>query len=141
VAREGINPSNLVQHLTKPVLTWVQGVHKILNGAVDMGLAKGNAPTSAGINAGVYTQFDKGNSSGVLIRVAAQGVTNTGAPYNWAAVNVGIVINHGLLRQPIGFKIVDKDKTVDIYRTAAPDKDQITVAPTDNTASVTLYVF
>ena len=36
-----------------------------------MGTAKGNAPSTAGVNAGVYTQFEKGNGSGTLIRIAA----------------------------------------------------------------------
>jgi len=136
-----LNPQNLVTIIPPEQLKVAQSVHQILSGNIDMGVAVGNAPASAGVNAGVYTKFQQGNSSGVLIRIAAHGVTGTGAPYNWTTNNTGVKINHGLLRQPIGFKIVDKDKTVDIYRTVAPDKNQITLAPTDATASVTVYVF
>jgi hypothetical protein len=135
------SPQSFTQKVAAEVYRWAASVKQVLDANVDMGTPTGNAPNSAGINAGVYTQFEQGNSTGVLIRIAANGVTGTGAPYNWAGANVGVVINHGLLRKPIGFKIVDKDKTVDVYRTAAPDKDQITLAPTDNTASVTVYVF
>jgi hypothetical protein len=123
---------------------FVQSVKKVFSGNVDMGVATGNTPTNAGtygINAGVYSQFDQGNGSGVLIRIAANGVTGTGASYNWGTTGTGIVINHGLLRQPIGFHVVDADKSVQVYRTAAPDSNQITLASTDNSASVTVYVF
>lgn len=120
---------------------WTQSVQQVMNGNVDMGTPTGNAPESAGVNAGVYTQFQKGNGSGVLVRIAANGVAGTGAPYSWAGSNVGIPIIHGLLRKPIGFHVVDQDKQVSIYRTAPPDENQITLAPTDNTASVTVYIF
>jgi hypothetical protein len=123
---------------------FVQSVNQVLNKNVDMGTPTGNTPTNVGtygINAGVYNQFQQGNGSGVLIRIAAHGLAGSGASYNWAGAGVGIVLNHGLLRQPIGFKIVDKDKAVDVYRTAAPDQNQITLACTDITASVTVYVF
>jgi hypothetical protein len=135
------NPNAFAQSLDPLHRQFVQSVDQTLNGGVDMGTPTGNAPDSAGVNAGVYTKFKQGNSSGVLIRIAAQGVTDTGADYEWGAVSTGIVINHGLLRKPIGFKIVDMDKPVQVYRTAPPDKQQITLAPTDNTASVTIYVF
>ncbi len=135
------DPNTFAHDLPVTHRQWVQSVQEVVNGNVDMGTPKGNAPSSAGVNAGVYTQFDKGNGSGVLIRVAAQGVAGTGASYNWGGIGVGIVINHGLLRQPIGFHVVDQDKPVQVSRTASPDKNQITLAPTDNTASVTVYVF
>jgi hypothetical protein len=135
------NPQVVARQVSREHLTLMQSVNNVLTGNIDMGSPTGNAPSSAGVNAGVYTQFQKGNGSGVLIRVAANGVTGTGASYNWGAANVGIVINHGLQRKPIGFHVVDKDGVVDIYRTAAPDENQITLAPTDNTKSVTVYVF
>jgi len=134
------NPTAFIKELSSNMRTWVQSVHLQFNGNVDMGSGTATAPSSAGINAGVFTQFKQGNSSGVLIRVAGHGVVGSGASYNWPAAG-SLVLNHGLLRQPIGYKIVDKDKTVDVFRTVAPDKNQITLQPTDNTASVTLYVF
>jgi len=97
-------------------------------------------PNDGSVNAGVYTGFDKGNSSGVLIRIDAHGSSNPGVTYTWPSSG-GVKISHGLGRQPIGFKIVDKDKAVDVYRTAPPDKDFITLAATDISASVTVYVF
>lgn len=135
------DPNTFAHELPITHRQWIQSTQNVLQGNIDMGTPSGNAPTSAGVNAGVYTQFEKGNGSGVLIRIAAQGVSDTGAPYNWGGSNVGVIINHKLLRKPIGFHVVDQDKSVDIYRTAAPDENQITLAPTDNTASVTVYVF
>lgn len=135
------NPQTFAATVPRQQLQQSQSVYNTLNGNTDFGTPTGNAPTGAGVNAGVYTQFARGNGSGVLIRIAANGVTGTGAPYNWAGSNVGVPINHGLQRQPIGFIVCDKDKTVDIYRTAAPNSTQITLAPTDNSASVTVYIF
>ena len=134
------NPSIMADKLTHHMRVWVQSVHETLNNGVVMGTPKSSHPLDGSVNARVYNVFDKGNSSGVLIRVAASGSTGTGAPYSWPASG-SLKIAHGLLRQPIGFKIVDKDKTVDVFRTAPPDKDFITLAPTDKTASVTLYIF
>lgn len=135
------DPNSFVHEL--PVLhrQWTQSVNQTLNGAVDMGTPKGNAPDSAGVNAGVYTQFERGNGSGVLIRVAATGVFDTGAPYNWTAPATGLVINHALKRKPIGFHVVDADGQAQVYRTAPPDENTITLATTDDTVSVTVYVF
>ena len=133
---------NTFAHRLEPVhRQWVQSIQDTLQSNVDMGTPKGNAPDSAGVNAGVYTQFDRGNGSGVLIRIAAAGVTDTGASYNWTTAGVGIAINHGLQRKPIGFHVVDQDKAVQIYRTAPPTSEIITLAPSDETASVTIYVF
>lgn len=139
---KSVNPQLLANKVNREVLGWAQSIHQVVNGGVDMGTPAGaRVPASGGINAGVYTQFNQGNSTGVLIRIAANGVSNTGASYNWAGVNVGVAIKHGLGRQPIGFHTVDADKDVRLYRTAAPDATQITLAPTDNTASVTVYIF
>jgi hypothetical protein len=136
------DPNTFAPSLPTTQRQWTQSIQQVLTGNVDMGTPTGTAaPSSAGVNSGVFTQFTQGNQTGVLIRIAANGVTDTGASYNWAVTGTGVVINHGLLRQPIGFKLVDKDKTVDVYRTAAPDSNQITLASTDNTASVTVYVF
>lgn len=128
-------PSLPVQHKQ-----WVQSTQQVLTGNVDMGTATAQSAES-GVNKGVYTQFKKGNGSGILIRIAANGVANSGASYNWAGTSVGISINHGLGRQPIGFHVVDQDKAVQVFRTAPPDDQTLTLAPSDNTASVTIYVF
>jgi hypothetical protein len=138
------DPNTFAHELPVAHRQFVQSVNDVLNSNVDMGTPQGNTPTNAGtygINAGVYSQFKQGNGSGVLIRIAANGVVGTGATYNWGTTGTGVLINHGLLRQPIGFHVVDADKDVRVYRTAAPDQNQITLASTDNTSSVTVYVF
>lgn len=134
------DPNSFAPALPTAHKQWVQSVQGVLSGDVDMGQPTGNAPTTAGINAGVYTQFKKGNGSGVLIRIAANGVTGTGAQYNWPSSG-NLVINHGLLRQPIGFHVVDADGNANVYRAAAPDSNQITLATTNNAVSHTIYVF
>jgi hypothetical protein len=134
------DPNTIAHTLPVAHRQFLQSVNNVLTGNVDMGTAKGNAPSTAGVNAGVYTQFDKGNGSGTLIRIAANGSTDTGAAYNWPSSG-SLVINHGLLRQPIGFHVVDQDKNAPVSRTAPPDSDQITLTTTDPTASHTIYVF
>jgi len=137
---QSLNPQNLSADISPKELKQHQSVHQVLSGNVDLGTGTGTAPPSSGVNAGVYTQFAKGNGSGILIRIAANGITNSGADYNWP--NSGsLVINHGLLRQPIGWHIVDADGVSTIHRTAAPDSNQITLATTDKTVSNTIYVF
>src|SRR5215831_18767751 len=115
------NPSVLSNRVDNETRIWMQSVHKTLNSGVDMGVPalNGSQSKDGTVNAGVYTQFDRGNSSGVLIRVAASGLTGTGASYNWpTSIAQSVVITHGLGRQPIGFYVVDKDGPIDVYRTA-----------------------
>lgn len=135
------DPNTFAPSLPTVHRQWIQTVQQTLTGNVDMGTPTGNAPASAGVNAGVYTQFQQGNGSGVLIRIAANGVADTGAPYNWGATGADVVINHGLQRQPIGFHVVDQDNPVQVYRTAPPTDQTLTLASSDNTVSVTVYVF
>ena len=136
-----LDPNSFAHELPITHRQFVQSVNNVLNGAIDMGTPTGNAPDSSGINAGVYTQFDRGNGSGVLIRIAAVGVTNSGAPYRWLATATGLVINHTLKRKPIGFHVVDQDGQCQVYRTAPPNENTITLATSDDTVSVTVYVF
>lgn len=133
------NPSSFLMQLTDQMQVWVQSVHKTINGNMDLGVPLKQCPT-AGTNFGVYTQFDKGNGSGILVRVDAHGSTGTGASYTWPAAGA-LTISHGLGRQPIGFKLVDCDKDVRVFRTASPTTKEILLQPTDTTASVTLYIF
>ena len=125
------NPSGFAEKMHPEMLKWSQSVHQVLTAGVDMGTPSGCNPQDGSVNAGVYTKFERGNSSGILYRVNASDWDGSGA----------IVIHHGLLHQPIGFKIVDKDKTVDVFRTAPPTTDTITLQATDPSASVTLYIF
>lgn len=134
------NPSSVITDLTMHMRKWVQSVHKTVNGALDLGVATGCQPQDSTVNAGVYTQFEKGNGSGILVRIAANGLVGTGALYNWPAVG-DLSVVHELGRQPIGFHVVDSDKDVRVFRTAAPTQQLLTLKPTDITASVTLYIF
>jgi hypothetical protein len=130
---KSINPVDHCLGMPRQQLQWAQTVHTVLNGGVSLGV-----PTSKNL-AGVYNNFNQDTSDGVLIRIGASGTTEQ--KYTWTASNVGVVINHELQRQPIGFHVVDSDKDVRIYRTTTPNTNQITLAPTDATANVTLYIF
>lgn len=135
-----VNPSNFLNDLPELQRQWVQNLHKTVNGALDLGVATKRQALDGSVNAGVYNNFVKGNGSGILIRVDAHG-TNNGAPYTWPGAGTPLQIIHGLGRKPIGYHVVDMDKDVRVFRTAAPTSTILTVQPTDNTASVTLYIF
>jgi hypothetical protein len=94
-------------------------------------------PTSKDLT-GQYNEFQKGNGSGVLIRIGATG--STGNAYTWPSSG-NLVINHGLLRQPIGCHIVSSDKQLTHCQPVAPDENNITLLPSDPTANATIYVF
>lgn len=126
-----LNPQHMQAKITPEHLRWAQSVHKTLAGGVDMGIPTGTDST------GVFNTFDQGNSSGVLLRV---GSSTSAEPISWPTTG-SLVISHNLGRQPIGFKIVDKDKPVDVSRTAPPTTSTISLTPTDRTANVTLYIF
>lgn len=126
-----INPSNINFNKHDGALRNAQSVFKVLNGGVQEA-----QPTSTD-TLGVYNRFEADNGSGVMLRIGASGSTE---PIKWVASNVGLVINHGLHRQPIGFQLWDKDKTCDVYRTAVPTIDTITLACTDATVNVTVYI-
>ena len=117
--------------ITPEHLKWAQNVDKAFNGNVDMGVPTGTD------SSGVYNKFEQGNSTGVLVRVGANGSSES---VQWDATGA-VTIQHGLGRQPIGFKIVDKDGTVDVWRTAVPTDKQITLKSSSPSTNVTLYVF
>lgn len=126
-----LNPQHMQAKIAPEHLRWTQSVHKTLTQGVDMGIPTGTDST------GVYNKFDPGNSSGILIRV---GASTSSEIIKWPSSG-SLSIQHGLGRQPIGFKIVDKDKPVDVSRTAPPTTSIIQLVPTDSTANVTLYIF
>lgn len=134
------NPTSFVAELTPHHTRWVQSVHKALNAGINFGTGSATNPATGGVNAGVYTQFEKGNGDGELVRIAGAGVGGTGALYEWPSSG-SLVINHTLGRKPVGFHLVDSDKDVRIFRTASPTITQISLQPTDSSASVTLYIF
>jgi hypothetical protein len=128
-----INPVDMARELPREHLQWVQSVHKEINGGLDIGRPVSKDST------GTWSTFNQGNGNGVLIRVGAAGTSN--GRYNWTAANVGVVINHGLNRQPVGYHVVDMDKMVTVFRTVVADAIQITLAPSDATVNVTVYIF
>jgi len=134
------DPNTFAHKLPISHRQWVQSVQSVLQSNVDMGTPTGSAPNTAGVNAGVYTQFQQGNGSGILIRIAATASTDTGAPYNWDGSGAALV-SHNLKRQPIGFHVVDQDGPATVHRTAPPTTTQIALSITDATVSVTVYVF
>jgi hypothetical protein len=130
-----INPSSSNMKTVANVLRWAQSVFKMSNGAT--AIAQPGQGASQDAN-GVYNEFIKDNVDCVLLYIGANG---SGATLSWAASNTGQAINHGLLRQPIGFIPVYKNKTCDIYSTATPTTNNITLAITDDTATTIVMVF
>lgn len=134
-----LNPVDFARELATNTMRWAQSVHKILNGAVDMGV-----PTQKDAT-GNYNTFSQGNASGVLIRIGANG--SSGNTIIWAAAAAPITIQHGLVdsmnqpRQPIGVHLVNSDKDLRVWQPTAPTTANIFLAPSDNTANATVYVF
>lgn len=124
---------NTFAHKLDPIhRQWTQSVQETLTGNVDMGTATSKDST------GQYNKFDQGNGSGKLIRIGATGTT--GNDYTWPASGP-LVINHGLLRQPIGCHIVSSDNDLRVWQPSSPDDNSITLHPSDNTVNSTVYVF
>ena len=127
-----INPSQSNFNRRGGALRNAQSVYKVLTAGVALAQPTGTDAT------GVYNSFEQDNGNGVMLRV---GGSASSEPLKWAGSNVTLVINHGLQRQPIGFWVCDKDKTCDVYRTAVPNSDTISLACTDGTANTTIYIF
>ena len=133
---QSLDPVNISVGLPRAQKQWAQSLHTVINGGIDMGTV-----IPGGLDAtGTPANFAKGNSDGVLVRIGASGSSN-GPKYNWTTSGTGIVIQHGLGRQPIGFKLVDCDGQLQVWRTAVADATQITLAPSDATKNVTVYIF
>ena len=127
------DPSDRVLQLTPAQLKWAQTLHKTVNGNIEPGIPQSKD------SSGNWSTFAKANTSGVLIRVSPNGSTDN--KYSWAGVSAGISINHGLLRQPIGAHLVSSDKDLRIWIPVTPTSDIIQIAPSDNTAYATIYIF
>ena len=135
------DPNSFAPKLPITHRQWIQDVQKVVNGAIEIGVPVQNSPAATtGVNQGVPTQYKRANGSGIMIRVDATGVAN-GAPYNWTTNGTGVAIKHGLNRVPIGFHVVDQDGAIQVYRIAPPTNQLITLAPSDHTISVTVYIF
>jgi hypothetical protein len=112
----------------------LKSVAETLNGALSYG-----QPTGDKDSTGVFSKFTLDNVNNIIIRIGANGSTN--GQYQWSSGGVAI-INHGLQRQPIGFRVLDKDATCDVYRTGgAPTVNIIQLTCTDAAANVTVEIF
>lgn len=126
------NPTQGNLNTWATLLRWAQSVYKALDNAISFGQGSGQAMS------GVFNEFTTDNIQCKILYIGASG---SGAPLFWSADNVGQPFNHGLLRQPIGFIPIYKSKTCDIYSTATPTKDVITLATTDDSATTIVMVF
>lgn len=126
-----INPTRASNTPTN-TLRVAQSMYKTMSGNVQESQPTGQDST------GVYNTFEQDNGAGITIRI---GAASSSEPVKWVTSNVGVAVNHGLQRQPTGFRVWDKDKTCDVYRTVPPNANTITLACTDATANVTVYIF
>ena len=127
-----INPQHMMRELTPSHLKWAQSIYNTLAGGIQI-----TNPTGKDAS-GVYNKFQSANTSGTFVRI---GSSSSSEPVKWTGNGVGVVIKHGLGYQPVGFQVVDQDKTVNVWRTVPPDAVQITLAPSDATANVTVHIF
>jgi hypothetical protein len=126
------DPNTFAHTLPDSHRQWTQSVQEAMSGNIDLGTPTSKDPT------GQYNKFDKGNGSGNLIRIGATGTT--GNDYTWPATG-NLVINHGLLRQPVGCHLVSSDKQLTFCQPVTPDENTITLTPSDRTSHATIYVF
>ena len=126
-----INPSSSNFNRPNGTLRWAQSIKRALNQGVLFANPVGQNSQK------VYNKFQSDNGNGTMVRI---GATGSGEDYEWPAANSGVVIYHNLGRQPIGFIVHDIDGDARVYRTVAPDDQQITLACTDNTKNATVYI-
>lgn len=128
-----INPTKDNLSTIAQILRWAQSVYKCLNKGVSIA-----QPAGSQDSAGRFNTFNQDNLDCVLLYIGAAG---SGANLVWNANNVAQQFNHGLLRQPIGSFVVYKTKTCDVYNTATPTANTISLANTDSTATTIVVVF
>lgn len=125
-----MNPSALANPLILAT-----SVHKTLRGNI----SKGSGITFD--TAGQATLFQQDNTDEVMIRVGS--TTNPNVLSNrWYATNADVLIVHALGRIPIGYYIVRKSITCDVYDGAAEWTTQtITLRITNDAADTVLAIF
>jgi hypothetical protein len=128
---QAINPSQSFINNPKGLLRHLQSVFKVLNAGIAEAQPTGTDKT------GVYNKFSADNGNGVMLRI---GANNSSEPIRWSSPGSPTVVNHGLGRQPIGFRIYDKDKTCDVFRTGTPTSNTISLTCTDPSANCTVYI-
>lgn len=127
-----INPSGLSQNF----MDVLKSFYKVFVGNIGFG-----SPTSYDAN-GVGTVFASDNTNGVLVRVGS--LSNPSSlPSFWGGNNTATAITHNLNRVPVGFIVVSKTLTCDVYNASpfAATKTTITLYTTADTADTLLYIF
>jgi hypothetical protein len=111
-------------------------IYKVLTGNISFG-----SPTAFD-NAGTGITYNTDNTDGVLIRVGASSNPNV-LPNSWGANNTPVTITHNLNRRPVGYLVMCKDKTCDVYsgNPFVADLNTISLAITDGSADTLLYIF
>jgi len=131
---KAVTPSMQAIKTPEGLLRTMKSSAKTLAGNLTYG-----TPTGSKDATGVFNSFQTDNINNGIFRVGANGTTDN--KYAWDGSG-NVTIAHGLSRQPIGFKLLDKDKTCDVYRTGgAPTDTLITLTCTDKTANVTVEIF
>ena len=127
-----INPSKL--QLTNPanLARWAQSVFQCLKSGIS--LAAGNTTDSND----VYTTFNTDNGDGIMFRIGAAG---SGLTNEWDSGTSQVVLNHALMRLPIGFIVCDLDGNAVIWRAAESTTDVMTLQISDTTVNATVYIF
>lgn len=128
-----INPTAVKFNATQNILRWAQSVYTNLNAGLT--LALGNKSDSSG----VYNTFNRTNGDGIMIRVGAAAGSE---PIKWDAGTSTAAISVATLgRKPTGWIICDIDKPASVYRSAAPTTTTLTLHTSDNTCSITVWIF
>ena len=127
------NPSMQTVKTPASQLRLAKSTFKALSGGLSYGTPSGLKDAT-----GCFSEFNTDNMNNVIIRIGANGTTN--GTYQFDATGA-VTINHGLQRQPIGFKILDKDQSCDVFRTATPDNNFIKLKCSVTNANVTVEIF
>lgn len=133
---KSINPTSSNHSNITGTLRVSQSVYKTLNQGIELAVPLGQDST------GVYNKFAPGNHSGQMIRICASGTANV--DYAWPATpGDPLVINHGLLKQPLGFHVTDIDAAAKIYRVAGAtlNANSISLATDTPTCNATVFIF
>lgn len=133
---KSINPSVKDFNSPRNLVRVAQSVYKVLTGGVEIA-----NPLSTDLS-GIYNQFAPANQSGVMLRIGANGTTEQ--QYTWpATAGDPLVINHTLLKQPLGFHVTDIDQPAKVYRVngATLDSNVISLATDTPSCNATVFIF
>lgn len=90
---------------------------------------------------GSIATYSQDNTDGILIRVAPN-ANPLGLGNFWSGSNSDTTITHNLGRVPIGYIVVSKNKTCDVYTgTIVATLHTITLKNTDGTTDTVIYIF